>query len=90
MINFFTGSLKKIDKELRARDTEGRQMGLNPYSQSVQPSRVLPPVYDEENDKDDDGDSLLFFFFFLITYCVPGFVLNIFHGSFQIIIPTSP
>lgn len=62
MINFFTGSLRKIDKELWARDTEGRQMGLNPYSQSVQPSRVLPPVYDEKNDKDDDGDSLLFFF----------------------------
>lgn len=87
MINFFTGSLRKIDKELWARDTEGRQMGLNPYSQSVQPSRVLPPVYDEKNDKDDDGDSLLFFF--VITYCVPGFVLNIFHGSFQIIISTS-
>lgn len=39
MINFFTGFLRKIDKELWARDTEGRQMGLNPYSQSVQPSR---------------------------------------------------
>lgn len=60
MINFFTGSLRKIDKELWARDTEGRQMGLNPHSQSAQPSRVLPPVYDGKNDKDDGGGSLLF------------------------------
>lgn len=28
-------------------------------------------------------------FFFFVTYCLPGFVLNAFHGSFQVIIPAS-
>lgn len=27
--------------------------------------------------------------FFFVTYCLPGFVLNAFHGSFQVIIPAS-
>ena len=56
-----------MDKAFRARDTEERQTGLNPYSQSARASRILPAVYVGDKDNDDNSYPFISFFIYLVS-----------------------